>query len=85
MPDEKVVSLRGEPIIQPGVIQPDLIGALEELLEAAKAGELAGFSAALLYKDDCTSFRINGRRNRGLLGCVEMMKFALLQEDYNNG
>jgi len=77
----KVVSLKGDPIVAKGTPRPEVIETLEGMLDLAHAGELDGFAAALLFKDDCTSYRISGRLSRGLIGVLEMAKFQMLYDD----
>jgi hypothetical protein len=81
MTDAKIVSLKGEEIIPRGTARPDVVAALEEMLEMAKSGEIDGIAAALLLHDDCTTFRLNGRANRALIGVIRMMEFRLLYDD----
>ena len=81
MADEKIVSLKGDPIIPKGTVRPDLISDLEQLVEMAKNGQIDGIACALLFSDDCTSYRLKGRANRALIGVINMMEFRLLYDD----
>lgn len=70
----KIVSLRGDPISQPGVSIPAVVSSLEELLEMARSGEIKGIAIAVLHADDATSMRRVGVQTRG---CLEIMKHEL--------
>ena len=79
--ESKVVSLTGAEVIPPGTVRPELVAELESLLEMAKSGEIEGIAAAVLYRDDCTTFRLKGRMSRALIGVIEMMKARICYDD----
>jgi hypothetical protein len=83
MADEvsNIVSLKGAPIVPPGTPRPDVAEELEALAAMARAGALDGLVVALLFPDNCTSYRIKGRINRACVGVLEMVKFKLLYDD----
>jgi hypothetical protein len=82
----EIVSIRsGEPIIQKGEPDPEVVERLEKLLEAAKSGQLSGIVTIALYSDDCTNYWVSGRRTRGLLGAVTMAAHGMMDEDLHNG
>lgn len=56
---------------------PDVVKLLEELLDQARSGELAGFAIALLHPGDLTSWNWAGRKTRSLLGAIELCKTQL--------
>jgi hypothetical protein len=76
-----VVSLKGEPIAPRGEPREDIALELEELAARARAGELDGVVATLLFQDNSTSYRIKGRVTRAMIGVLEMVKFQLLHDD----
>ena len=78
-----VVSIKGEPIPEPGKPVPELVEHLEKLLERARSGEVTGVAYAVLYRDDLTSFCPVGRIRRSLLGALTMLQYALCKEDYD--
>lgn len=79
MSDEKVSSLFGGAVItgdkEP---DPDLVEELENLLEAAKAGEIIGLAGAILYFDKTTSTRCVGTVNRATLGALMITQHGLI-------
>ena len=80
---EKVTSLFGGPT---GVLAPSefVIRELEELLEAARSGEVIGMVVGLALYDGCSRYRIAGTvGSYGLLGSVRLAEadlVAMMQE-----
>lgn len=79
----KIVSLRGEEIVQPGTPRPAVIEILEQSLEMARSGEVVGVFIARLHSDDATTGGIEGAQDRGLIGLVEMLKADLIERENN--
>lgn len=66
-----IVNLRGEVPASAGEPQPDLIEALEDLLERARSGEVQGVSMAYIYRDMAVSHGAYGQTNAvALLGAL---------------
>lgn len=80
MSDNKIVSLNGAPILAPGTPQPNVVAFAEWLLEAAKAGEITGVGAVLLWRDGATSWRLRGVVSYGLLGQTVQLQQCILEE-----
>ena len=78
-----IVSMKGEPIPDPGKPVPELVEHLEKMLEQARSGEVTGITYAVLYQGDITSFCSVGRMRRSLLGSLAMLQYALCKEDYD--
>lgn len=76
-----VVSLKGDPIVAPGTPNADLVTHLEEILEKARSGEISSLVYIALYHDDLTTYHWIGRMTRGVLGCLELVKYGLSRED----
>lgn len=75
----KVVSLRGDPIVQPGEPVEAVITEIEELLEMARSGEIKGFAAAVLFTDDAVTMRRPGVLSRSIIGTLEIMKLDICE------
>lgn len=75
----KVISIRGEEILLPGVPNDKLITDIQELLEKAKSGEISGLAWASLHRDDATSYGWNGKLTRGVIGALELVKYELME------
>lgn len=83
MSDEatKVVSLNGARIAPRGEPREDIIETLEELIAAARAGELDGVAIALQFENLTTSWRTAGRMTRATIGTLAMLQFSLMHDD----
>lgn len=58
---ERVVSLNGDQIPGQKEVVPEVVEALEWLLEAARSGEVVGIAAVAATYDDCVMRRARGR------------------------
>ena len=74
----KVVSLNGDPIVQPGEPQADVIEQLEAALEMARSGEIIGVVMVAVHSDECTSSCRRGFSNRRTVGELEIVKANLV-------
>lgn len=74
-----VVGLRNAMVPSEPKSDPEVVEALEKLLEQARAGEITGFAFCLLHVGDLTSWDTEGRQTRGLLGALEMMKYDMIR------
>jgi hypothetical protein len=74
----RVVSLRGEPIAQPGVPQADVIEQLERALEMARGGEIAGVILIANHANECVSSSRRGYSDRRTVGELEIAKANLV-------
>lgn len=81
-PTEKpnVVSLRGEPIRQPGEVIPEVVDELERLLGMARSGEIQGIAIVFIHSDECTGARRRGTQTRGMIGMLEIIKIDMCGE-----
>lgn len=70
---DKVVSLRtGEPIsLEP---REDVIKLAEDLLAAARSGDVVGMTVARLHRDDSTSYERAGDTSRALFGATVLLE-----------
>ncbi|WGR74331.1 MULTISPECIES: hypothetical protein [unclassified Bradyrhizobium] len=68
-----VVGLRGGEIRAPGEPDPLVVEGLEELLEAARSGEIKGIAVASLHHDGAVSGRRHGYQNYTLIGIMTRM------------
>ncbi len=59
--NEKIVSLTGQPVGQPGAVNDSCVKALEEALERARAGQIAGVGIVLLWPDNPSAYSLGGR------------------------
>ncbi len=78
----EVVSLHGAPVAAPD-LKPDdqLVGELERLLEAARAGELVGMAGVYLNKDKVVSYAYSGLiAGYGVLGGLDCLKTRLVRD-----
>jgi hypothetical protein len=64
----EVVSLRGDPIAQPGCPDADVIAEIEALLVKARAGEVIGITYAVVHSDGAVGNRFVGRVSRSQVG-----------------
>jgi hypothetical protein len=71
---ENVVSLKGDPI-QSQKASQDVVDELEEWLQRAKAGEIAGIAIAAYYRDGASGHRMAGALSRSMIGQL----FSLMQ------
>ncbi|WP_150524016.1 4-hydroxythreonine-4-phosphate dehydrogenase PdxA [Roseibium sediminis] len=71
---DKVVSLNGGPISQPGEPNAQCVEALEKALEMARAGAIDGVAIVGLYPDNCSDYRLGGRvGGYTMLGAAQMV------------
>ena len=74
----EVVSLWGHPTGE-RTVQPQMVEALEGLLEMARAGEIIGGVLAVLHCDGMSSYRMGGTLGGySVLGALEVAKADLL-------
>ncbi len=82
--DHNIESLFGDAVVthKPN---PDVIKALEEVLEMARSGEIVGFVGAVLHGDDSTTIRRAGYSTRGLIGTLVIAEHLLILDHVPNG
>lgn len=75
----KVVRINGEPHIgDDGKPVTEVIDLLEEMLEAARSGELCGVHMGLVWKDEATGRSSAGFSSLALIGQLELIKLDQL-------
>ena len=75
----EVVSLWGQPTGERQV-QPQMVAALESLLEMARSGEIVGGVFAVRHCDGLCSYRVRGQiSGYSLIGAVEAAKADALE------
>lgn len=80
-PGEKIVALRGQVMPTEPTVVPHVVEILEELLAAARAGEIVGFAYATVHPGDVTGYGRTGRQIRALLGALDLLKFDMCRND----
>ncbi|MGB1214977.1 MAG: hypothetical protein ACPG4X_16535 [Pikeienuella sp.] len=83
MSDDRVVSLNGEPVIAPGV-NDRVVAVLEDYLERARNGDVAGIALAVTYGDGSSSFQLVGKYGYSMLGAVTVAQ-AEMAASYSDG
>jgi len=78
---DKVVSIKGQPIVPPGTVDPIVVAELERLLAQAQSGEISGIAYVTLFRDDCTNYSRVGRLTRAVLGTLELLKVSMCKSD----
>jgi hypothetical protein len=68
-----VVSLRGQPIISPGEVNPEVVELAEKLLNMAHSGEINALVALAIHSDDATSTFRRGSLTYRLVGSMTVM------------
>lgn len=76
---KKIISLHGEPIVPRGRNE-EVVTELTRALEMAESGEIDGVFIVYQHHDDCTSGWLRGKRGRGMIGMVEVLKADLVKE-----
>jgi hypothetical protein len=83
---EKVVGLHGAwrpaPAPEPN---RDAVAELEQLLEAARAGEIVGFAVACQHRDKVSWCYAGATGGFGMLGAIECLKERLLKAAMRRG
>lgn len=77
---DKVVSLTGDPIAQPGEAVASVVQELEWLLEAAKSGEITGLAAAWLWRDGSAGHGFKGVCAYSQIGRLVSLQSAMVEE-----
>lgn len=67
-----------------GEADPNVVKQLAELLEAAKSGEIIGFTYAALHPGEVTSFHRSGRNTRGMIGALVLLQHDMCKTDLEN-
>lgn len=67
---EKVVSLRGEQILAPGEVNPEVVQMLEDLLDHARSGEIKTVVAVFVHADDTAGSWQKGTKSYRLVGML---------------
>jgi hypothetical protein len=80
----QIVTLKGEAVSAEAAVTPKpnevLVKELERLLEAAKAGQIAGMAAAYHHHDHAISYSYAGSVGGfGLIGGLDCLKERLVQ------
>lgn len=79
---EKVVSLTGEPVGQPGRPDPKCIEALELKLEEARSGAIDGVAIITLTPDNCAGWIMGGRvGGYTMLGAAHMVAHTIATDN----
>ena len=76
---DNVTSLRGDPVIQRKP-NPAVVELFEDMLEAARPGEIIGFIGAIIDSDGCSLIRRAGIATRGLLGALTIAQHRLIRD-----
>ena len=77
---DKVVSLHGTPVPTQNEPNPTLINELEQLLAAARSGEIVGLAGAYVRSDRITHYVYAGQVDSyGLIGGLECVKERLVR------
>ena len=76
----KVVHIRGEPVTDIRVPDPDVIAKLEYLLEQAKSGEITGICGVMHYYDSTTGRFYKGIVSYAVVGRLETVKLSILED-----
>lgn len=76
----KVVTLTGDPVNDPRESREDVIEVAERLLDMAKSGEINGLFCVVRYHDESTGLFRRGVQTWALLGRIEQLKSAVLDE-----
>lgn len=74
----EIFLLNGGPIADPREPRADVIKLAEQLLEAAKAGEVTGLVVALHYADGASGQRCAGVATYATVGRMESLKDLVL-------
>lgn len=75
-----VISLNPDQPTYEREVSPHVIEGLEELLQMAKAGELAGFAVALQYYDRTSGFYARGKIGTyGMVGAMTMLQHTICE------
>ena len=77
--DEKVEGIFGGAVIEAFDTHQGVIEVLEELLKAAKSGEILGFAGAAVHRDQCTSQHYIGFSNQSLIGALVEVQYRLVR------
>ena len=76
---EKVVALKGGPVVQTGEPVPSVVKALEVFLDMARAGELVGVQLVGVSKDvNNTYSSFEGLMTMSIVGRMEAQKSCIL-------
>lgn len=65
---DKVVSLRGDPVMAPGEVSPSTVALAERILEMARSGEIQGLVAVMLHSDSAVSYDCTGAVTFSIVG-----------------
>ena len=68
MNDDKVIGLRGQPVLATSQQNIDLVKRLEQLLEMARSGEAQGILGVYVYRDGSTGSISAGIHSYSLVG-----------------
>lgn len=76
---DKIVSIRGGPLPEPGQPSPKLVMFLADLLERAVAGEIVGFAGATMGQNGSSTFYLAGFTGGfAMVGALECAKKRLV-------
>ena len=74
-----VVSLRGGPVGNPHEPDQDVISILEETLEAARSGYIAGIVLGVNYADGGSAYGYGGHIiDHGMIGALDVAKATVI-------
>lgn len=78
-----VVAIRRGLEVEPpqGTVNPDIVKALQELLDRANCGEITGFAYVSLHPGDLTAYYNVGRITRGVIGAITILQCTLARSD----
>jgi hypothetical protein len=82
---DKVVSMKGEPVLAPGEPDAETVVELEKLLEAARSGEVQGIAIVFLHADGAVNCTYGGKTTYALVGKLVQMTAYLADKATNLG
>lgn len=79
MSDDNVRSLFGQPIVRREV-NPACVKILEQMVEAARSGEVVGVALVAVYSDEGTTTRRGGVLTIGALGQISRLHARVMRD-----
>lgn len=66
----KIVGIRGEPVVVPGEINPEVVKLAEDILEMARSGAINALFAVVTHSDETVSSLHQGLVTLRVIGAV---------------